>query len=356
MAFDFPASPIEGQTFTPPGGPSYIYHAPAWQLVSSSSGGGGGIPDAPSDGSLYGRLSGIWSKGVKLAGDTMTGLLTLSGAPTAALHAATKAYADTKVPIVGTTTITGGITLTGGLAVGTNMTVGTSIQAGTSISANGRVKSNEAGGFFADDTGSFFGFNGDASYRQFYFNSVALWQFNKATADLMYIASPYNMLHLRYADNAMVLSGYAYKPGGGAFLDASDARIKTVEGDYTRGLEDVAQLRPVLYTYKGNDTSDAPAHLRTGITEEDVKKSKEALVVPYPNSPHHAAAQQSRKFTGLVAQEVETIIPEMVKQRNGYIDGAAVTDLRDLDTTPLIFALVNAVKELKLRVEELETR
>ena len=32
------------------------------------------------------------------SGDTMTGLLTLSGAPTSALHAATKAYADTKAP------------------------------------------------------------------------------------------------------------------------------------------------------------------------------------------------------------------------------------------------------------------
>ncbi len=36
------------------------------------------------------------SRYVLKAGDTMTGLLTLSGAPTANLHAATKAYADTK--------------------------------------------------------------------------------------------------------------------------------------------------------------------------------------------------------------------------------------------------------------------
>jgi hypothetical protein len=30
MAFDFPASPSEGQTFTPAGGPSYVYQAPRW--------------------------------------------------------------------------------------------------------------------------------------------------------------------------------------------------------------------------------------------------------------------------------------------------------------------------------------
>jgi hypothetical protein len=54
------------------------------------------IGDAPSDGTSYGRISGIWNRVVNLAGDVMTGLLTLSGAPTAPLHAATKAYVDAK--------------------------------------------------------------------------------------------------------------------------------------------------------------------------------------------------------------------------------------------------------------------
>ena len=42
----------------------------------------------------------------------MTGALTLSGAPTANLHAATKAYADTMLPLAGGT-MTGAITLSG---------------------------------------------------------------------------------------------------------------------------------------------------------------------------------------------------------------------------------------------------
>jgi hypothetical protein len=44
----------------------------------------------------------------------------------------------------------------------------------------------------------------------------------------------------------------------------------------------------------------------------------------------------------------------MVTERAGYIDGVAVNDMRDIDTTPLLFALINAVKELKARVEALE--
>jgi hypothetical protein len=36
MAFDFPAAPTEGQTYAPPGGPTYIFHSPVWQMVPQS--------------------------------------------------------------------------------------------------------------------------------------------------------------------------------------------------------------------------------------------------------------------------------------------------------------------------------
>lgn len=49
---------------------------------------------------------------VHLAGDTLTGALTLFGAPTLSLHAATKAYADLKLPLAGGT-LTGALTLAG---------------------------------------------------------------------------------------------------------------------------------------------------------------------------------------------------------------------------------------------------
>jgi hypothetical protein len=76
--------------------------------------------------------------------------------------------------------------------------------------------------------------------------------------------------------------------------------------------------------------------------------------VPYPNSPHFQTATDQRKFTGLIAQEVMDAMPEMVTIRAAYIDGQAVTDLHDLDTSSLIYALINAVKELSARIEALE--
>jgi microcystin-dependent protein len=35
VAFDFPASPTEGQIFQPPGGPIYVYKAPTWNIVTT---------------------------------------------------------------------------------------------------------------------------------------------------------------------------------------------------------------------------------------------------------------------------------------------------------------------------------
>lgn len=37
MAFDFPASPAQDQTFTPPGGPNYVYKGVAWKVTSPAN-------------------------------------------------------------------------------------------------------------------------------------------------------------------------------------------------------------------------------------------------------------------------------------------------------------------------------
>ena len=145
--------------------------------------------------------------------------------------------------------------------------------------------------------------------------------------------------------------GRAFKPGGGAWEDLSDARIKNVTGDYTAGLDAILALSPKKFTYKGNDTAKPPSNSRG---PEEVT-DKTPPVVPYMNSNHYAPAAADREFIGLIAQEAEIPMPEMVEKIVGYIDGATVDDLRSLDTTPLIFALVNAVKTLAARVEALET-
>lgn len=126
-------------------------------------------------------------------------------------------------------------------------------------------------------------------------------------------------------------SGIAYKTGGGSWTAPSDARIKTVLGEYASGLTEILALRPVRYAYRGNDA----------LTPDEV-------------SPNAKAATAQTEFIGLIAQEAEGVMPELVKQHPGFVDGAAVPDLRTLDPSALVFALINAVKTLADRVAALE--
>jgi len=149
------------------------------------------------------------------------------------------------------------------------------------------------------------------------------------------------------ADGNFACMQAAYKPGGGAWADSSDQRIKSVYGDYDRGLAEVCALRPVTFSFLGNDGTEPPAQVF------DLTK---ATAVPYENSPHYHVAVDQKKYAGLIAQEVELVMPEMITRRDGYIDGQPVSDLRDLDTTPLIFAMINAIKQLKADNEALQIR
>ena len=86
--------------------------------------------------------------------------------------------------------------------------------------------------------------------------------------------------------NFIVANGTGYQTGGGSWGSLSDARIKTVDGEYSLGLDAVLALRPVVYRYNGNDS----------------------LVKDEP-SMHAHAAEQGQQFIGLIAQEAEAVFP-----------------------------------------------
>ena len=148
----------------------------------------------------------------------------------------------------------------------------------------------------------------------------------------------------------------AYMAGGTLWSNTSDERIKNVVGEYTLGLDEVLQLRPIRYTFKGNDTwtervDSEPFNIEGNYREPRAAKE---LSAPYPASHHHDYAKEGREFVGFIAQEVETILPGAVTQRKGYIDGQEVSDMRDLNLHELLFALVNSVKSLKAEIDELK--
>ena len=138
----------------------------------------------------------------------------------------------------------------------------------------------------------------------------------------------------------------ALKPGGGPWTAVSDARIKTVLSEYQSGLREIRALRPVIYSYNANDVMTGT---RPKPSDPVIQKGD-----PDPRSPHYAL--RNRKFIGLVAQDAEVAMPEIVNKVTGVIDDKAVSDLRQLDTGPLLFALVNAIRELAGRIEALEAK
>lgn len=233
-----------------------------------------------------------------------------------------------------------------------------------------------------------FGFSSDGGPgRYFSYISNWYWVFNTSNGNLNYVTDGFGTMLGIYYNAFYVYTDNTYKPSGGAWLAYSDARVKRVVGDYESGLAEILALQPVRYQYRGNDTREsveeaAANHAERQASEAHRQNEAEKLarepggpsvpnnkssskmpstsspgfseVVPYTNSPHYQSAIAETEYIGLIAQDVEGVFPETVRQTEGYIDNEFVTDLRTMDTGPLTFALINAVKELATRVSALE--
>ena len=70
---------------------------------------------------------------------------------------------------------------------------------------------------------------------------------------------------------------------------------------------------------------------------------------PLADCPHQVALSADREgqiFTGVIAQEIEAVLPECIE--------VSAKGAKTVSTDPIIWALVNAVKELSAKVAELE--
>ncbi len=97
----------------------------------------------------------------------------------------------------------------------------------------------------------------------------------------------------------------------------SDARVKTVDGEYEDGLATVMKIHPVKFHYNAN-------------------------------APFKSNEQQ----IGIIAQEMEQIAPYMVSRVNA--DG--FTDLRQYNNQALPYMLVNAIQEQQAQIEALKAK
>lgn len=113
----------------------------------------------------------------------------------------------------------------------------------------------------------------------------------------------------------------AAKPSTNTWTIASDARLKTVLGDYEKGLDAICALRPVRYEYNGlgGMVADGKEHI------------------------------------SIVAQEAQDVFPECIGTFQGKLheDDEEETELLNYNGHAVTFALINAVRELKARLDAL---
>ena len=115
------------------------------------------------------------------------------------------------------------------------------------------------------------------------------------------------------------VDGSANKSGGGSWDTFSDRRIKKNIKNYTKGLAEIMQIRPVSYQYN--------------------KKS------PFKN-------ESGEPMVGVIAQEIQEVLPSTVTEKKTE----HFEDLLSYDSSELLYTLINAVKELKAENDALRAR
>lgn len=192
--------------------------------------------------------------------------------------------------------------------------------------ANGAM--GGGGGVFADFPSNDFGlYRANGNDRIINFTAGYYFRLSAQPADagyMYYVAQNQVMAQWRWTGD-YVIAGQGWKPGGGSWAASSDRRVKRSVTDYRAGLAAVCALRPIRYKYNGLG----------GTINDD----------------HY--------YFGLIAQEARDSMPELVgavRARLDRDDPRTETDLLTLDSTPLIFALVNCCRELAERVAKLEGR
>ncbi|MBK7762732.1 MAG: tail fiber domain-containing protein [Bacteroidetes bacterium] len=106
----------------------------------------------------------------------------------------------------------------------------------------------------------------------------------------------------------------AAKPTSSSWTISSDARLKTVEGPYSKGLSDILKLNTIRYHYKEGNARRLPTN---------------------------------EAGYGFIAQELQEVFPEAVKENeDGYLS---------VDFHPVLVAYINAFKDQQAQINELKS-
>jgi len=136
-----------------------------------------------------------------------------------------------------------------------------------------------------------------------------------------------------YIADDIELGGQGYKPGGGTWVAPSDRRLKQNIQSYSDGLESVLRINPVTYQYNSVYKTLDTGETYVGVIAQEVQE-----VAPY---------MINEKPFGQVVEEDENGQERIVKQGTNYLT---------FDSSALTYMLINAVKEINGKYEELRTK
>ena len=116
-------------------------------------------------------------------------------------------------------------------------------------------------------------------------------------------------------DQLLSVNGDASKVGGGSWQTFSDARLKTINGRFNRGLQAVMQLQPLRYEYKADNA---------------------------------LGLKSTGERVGFSAQELQSVVPEAVSaNENGFLM---------VNNDPILWTMLNAIKEQQKEIAELKAQ
>jgi hypothetical protein len=164
---------------------------------------------------------------------------------------------------------------------------------------------------FASETAGFQALSGDASLN--FAANTSIYSQSSATS-INFAVSAVTVGY--FTSTVFQVNVDAYKPGGGTWLATSDSRTKKDIIPYNLSTEQLFTLNPVSYRYNGL----------------------------------YGTQDLGKTYVGLIAQEVqETPFSSMV---GSYNHGDVV--ILNVDSSQIIYALINAVKDLSDRIKSLE--
>ena len=301
---------------------------------------------------------GLFANYLPLTGGTLTGSLTVNGNIQGSYLTSTG-----DVYAAGGVTASGDVDAQGNVNVGNNVNVSGSVSAALDVTGNRTVYAG--GGGFSTSAGLYAG--GGVSAGAASIQTTGQISGNSITASVAYINGPSHFFNSTYNDfgtnintgnnsrwlqfangwsiqaivnssayyfyiggntvttldyqGNLVIYNQGYKPGGGSWGASSDERVKRDIEPYRGGLKELNRLEPVSYAYNGK-----------GGTRDDGKR-----------------------YVGLIAQMAQRAMPSLVHELPGEFDGKLDGQL-GLDSSELVFTLINAVKELAAELATLKAR